>query len=630
MKIFKDKLDYFNLSHSIFIIFCLISIWGSLVYRLYELNWIGTIITLILVIISFFILQQFGGKFNHQENHDISAKTFTLWTLPYLAAAALCFGLLIYARTSDSIISPWQKVPQIFFAVYFLSSLYLLFLSLKNKVNILLSIIHYLLAFSVIWLVYKIGYGYDFFIHQATMQLIDKNGEVLPKPFYYLGQYSLFIIIHKLTGISLLWLNRLFVPVLSAILLPYYFFRSMEKNKIYLPVIISALAFPFAFLTFTTPQNYSYLLLLITIIYCLQKKEKIDYLTAFIMAAATASVHPIAGLPAIIFVATLWVSERLEGRIKKIFLTVLFIFNAVSLPSAFYLISGGKIDFSWFRFENFISLPAINFADQDDIILNFVYFIISNSFMFLALLVISALFIYFKTKNKPWDILPYLSVSGSLFLSYGFAKLISFDYLIDYERQDYIERILLEAIIFLAPLFLLLLKTLIDRIILQEKTVRSAWLIFIGILMTTSLYSAYPRYDDYYNSHGLSTGKYDIEAVNWINENSKHDYIVLANQQVSVAALYEFGFSKYYGDIFYYPIPTGGRLYQYYLDMVYKQPDRRTMFKAMDLANVKEGYFILNKYWWAFPKILAEAKFQADSWQAFGNGQVYVFKYSKN
>ena len=127
--------------------------------------------------------------------------------------------------------------------------------------------------------------------------------------------------------------------------------------------------------------------------------------------------------------------------------------------------------------------------------------------------------------------------------------------------------------------------------------------------------------------------------MRWIEENANENYIALANQQVSAAALREFGFKKYYtpspyqgeggGEVFYYPIPTGGPLYQYYLDMVYKKLSRETMNAAMDLVGVKKGYFILNKYWWAFPKILEEAKFEADDWKDFGNGEVYVFEYTR-
>ena len=152
-------------------------------------------------------------------------------------------------------------------------------------------------------------------------------------------------------------------------------------------------------------------------------------------------------------------------------------------------------------------------------------------------------------------------------------------------------------------------------------------------LISVSLYSSYPRYDHYFNSHGYSVCKSDLKAVSWINDNSQEDFIVLANQQTSVASLYSFGFKKYYQidkeEIFYYPIPTGGSLYQYYLDMVYEKPNKKTMDAAMNLTGVNIGYFVLNKYWWAFDKILAEAKLEANSWQEIDNGEVYVFKFRK-
>jgi hypothetical protein len=158
------------------------------------------------------------------------------------------------------------------------------------------------------------------------------------------------------------------------------------------------------------------------------------------------------------------------------------------------------------------------------------------------------------------------------------------------------------------------------------------FLIFLALLISASLYLSYPRKDNYFDSHEYAVSQTDIDAVKWIEANKKSDdYIVLANQQVSVAALREFGFKKYYKDnsIFYYPIPTGSGLYQYFLDMVYKKPSSETMAMAMEPAGVKEGYFVLNKYWWASPKIVDEAKLSADFWKSFDGGQVYIFGYKR-
>jgi hypothetical protein len=53
------------------------------------------------------------------------------------------------------------------------------------------------------------------------------------------------------------------------------------------------------------------------------------------------------------------------------------------------------------------------------------------------------------------------------------------------------------------------------------------------------------------------------------------------------------------------------------------------MKKALDLAGEDECYVILNKYWWASPKILDEAKLEADSWKEISMGEIYIFKYKK-
>ena len=55
------------------------------------------------------------------------------------------------------------------------------------------------------------------------------------------------------------------------------------------------------------------------------------------------------------------------------------------------------------------------------------------------------------------------------------------------------------------------------------------------------------------------------------------------------AAIKEFGFKKYYntakGQQFFYSIPTGGPLYQYFRKMVYQQPKRQWMEEAMSISS---------------------------------------------
>jgi hypothetical protein len=158
----------------------------------------------------------------------------------------------------------------------------------------------------------------------------------------------------------------------------------------------------------------------------------------------------------------------------------------------------------------------------------------------------------------------------------------------------------------------------------------SGWLL-ISIILTCSLYLSYPRLDAYHNSRGFSISSSDQQAVRLIDQQTKQKYIVLANQQTSVAALKELGFDNYLqtssGEIFFYPIPTGGQLYQYYLEMVNKKPDQNIMRSAMSLAGVQESYFVINKYWTFSNRIIAEAKLQANNFWIINNGEIYIFQY---
>jgi len=179
----------------------------------------------------------------------------------------------------------------------------------------------------------------------------------------------------------------------------------------------------------------------------------------------------------------------------------------------------------------------------------------------------------------------------------------------------------------------------IEKILQQERAVKYLFFCFLVFLLSCSLYFSYPRYDDYYNSRSFSTSQADVDAVNWINQDAGNtDFIVLANQQVSAAALREFGFQKYYkipspyqgegeSEVFYYPIPTGEKLYQYYLNMVDKNADKKTALQAADLVGADTVYFVINNYWFGFEKILAEARLGADKTQSIDNGKIFVFKY---
>ena len=655
-------MNFMNKTTEYFIlVISLIAFWGGLVYRLYRLNFIGIIISLILVIISIIIIQLLFSKGNQGKSikkyfnssaenkisHDKSGNFLKIF-LPsiYLFLFASCFYLLISNSTTKAIISPWQTLPNYFFLFFSLASfILLLIISTSHRLSLIFIIFHYFLAFSVAVFIYKIGYGFDPFIHKATMKLISKTGQVTPKPFYYLGQYSLVVILHKLFFLPIVWIDKLLVPLLASVFLPLSINEVLKKwfkDKIKINLtILFLLILPFTFFILTTPQNLAYLFLLLIIIRGLCCENILNLITIFGLAGATMLIHPLAGIPAIIFALFITLFYSDIKKYKKNFYRILFILATASLPFAFFFLETniGNSVAPTINSNIGFSVPYFSVPADENFILNFIYLFKYNILLIFGLLVIWGVFIALKHKKECRIFSIYFSMAAAMLFAFFLTKNLGFNFLIDYERGNYTSRILNLTILFLFPFCLVSIYAFINNLLSQNKAIKYSLLGFMVFLISTSLYLSYPRFDNYFNSHGYSVSQSDINAVKWIEDNAENDYIVLANQQVSAASLHEFGFKKYYPDkskisnlksqIFYYPIPTGGPLYQYYLKMVYEYPSKETVIGAMNLVDVNEAYFVLNKYWWAFPKLLQEAKIEADEFIEIDNGEIYVFKYNK-
>lgn len=629
-----------NLEENILIALSLLMIWGTAVYYLYNLSWIGVGAALVLSAFSFYFLRSKSIDKKEENLPPQKSWLFVWWSIIiYLILNISLFWILISSSNSQALISPWTIIPKTFFFILFISNFWLFYVLSRNigkslKLNLLR--LHYFLNFGIAAIVYRIGYGFDPFIHQATMELINQKGVVLPKPFYYLGQYSLITIIHKLSGISIYILNKFLVPALAAIFLPgaiYRFLNEHGSSKRSFFCILSLLALPSSLFILSTPQNLSYLWLALLVMYSFSNA---GLALKASLALATACIHPISGLPAIIFLAWL---EALKNKDKltifwrKAINPAIWLITAFSLPVAFMFISGQnlkQISFSWERLGSIFGLAAAP-QNKDNLILNFLYLLADNWIIIFIALSVFGLVIWFRHKKQEALLLG--KMASALLVSFILSSFLSFDFLINYERTNYSERLPILTAIFMLPAIILSTSYVIDRTWRNNRNqLISSW-ILASILITSSIYLSYPRLDAYNNSKGFSVSQHDIDAVRSIADQTKNKYIVLANQQTSVAALKELGFDNYFDkggeQIFFYPIPTGGKLYQYYLKMVDEKPRQETMREAMDLAGVRESYFVINKYWTLSNRIIAEAKLQADKVWSVGNGDIYIFKYER-
>ena len=632
-----------NFIYALLILAALICFWGGLIYWLYALTVWGVVLNLALSLVSFIIILRPLSR-NHKAGNGRpkpSGRSGKILTLIYFLFWAGGLLFLISARTSKSLVSPWDVVSEWFFIFFFGAGLVLFFLILKDKGRAKpLLHFHAFLMFSVAVIVYQIGYGFDPFIHEATLKLIDKAGLVTPKPVYYLGQYSLVITLHKISFIPIALLNKFLVPVLGALFLPEVLDRGLKpvvgaKNSLLIIFFLPLLTFaPFII---TVPQSLAYIFLIAAVALAGPARTKTQLEVVILLTLAVLVIHPLAGIPALFFSLSLLIFQTERRHIlrlpKRFYHTAIFLASAFSLPAAF--IYGARAQFSPHLLTQLLPDLKTNLPGKENFVLNFVYlFNTYKEIIILALVLVGVWTIYHcrkKLRYKNVHLNVHFNLGLALLIAYFISRaFLDFNFLIDYEQNNYSQRILVLALIFFLPFIVAAFYRLIQKISLQDKAVKIPMLVFGLLLLPSSLYLSYPRMDNYHNPHFHSVGSADLKAVQWIEKNAQKDYIVLANQQVGVAALREFGFNRYYkNDIYFYPIPTGGQLYQYYLDMVYEKPSRTTMLRAMEFAGVDKGYFVLNQYWWAFDKIKQEAKLEANSWKSIDRDKVLVFEFNK-
>lgn len=632
--------------------FGFIIIIGSLIYYFYKLNLTGIVLTFLISIILLFLSFRFNKNYNSLTTGKtaglIKFNKNSLFYVAYLFFWIICLVILFANTTVNSIISPWEMVPSYFFVFYLLATFFLIInIIYNNNFLLILIIFHYFLSFSVLAIVFRVGYGFDPFIHRASINYIIDNGAIEPKTLYYIGQYSLEIFFSKFIPSSLLLIDKFLVPVLCAITLPIALSEFGQRwfsglKKTYLAIILF-LILPFGFCLLTVPQNLAYLFLVLTIIYGLSLdfylNNKLFWPNLFfiyILALSSLFIQPIAGVPAIFFCLLLTLYYLKNFGLKKYIYGLIFLLSLAIFPALFYFLqktptsSKAVLDFN-----NYLSLltAPLN-PSSEGIILNLIYLFRNNLIYIIFVIILIGFLLFLKHKKKCQIFWLNFGLFVSFFISYIIVSALPFGFLIEYERSFYADRLLTVALIFLLPFIFLFFYVLIGKILSQKNLIKFSFLVFLTILIAINLYLTYPRKDNYFNSRSYSVGISDVEAVNWINNDAPNDnYIVLANQQVSAAALNEFGFKKYYPTnneaIFYYPIPTGAPLYNYYLDMIYKKPSRLTMKDALNLTEASTGYFVVNKYWWASPKIIEEAKLEANTWHKIGSGdnEVYIFKY---
>lgn len=615
----------------------LLSIAGTIVYYITNVTAITLLIAGAIVTIGIIFATK-NRKLAIEDRpkaETLLPSAYCLLPLALITISLAAWWTVILANPiTDAVRSVWLVVPPVTIiapALALVMSFVLLKTSKRLGTIALFATLFSIFASAAI--LFPLGAGFDPFLHRATILHIAEHGTITPKPLYYIGEYALELFAHFLGGLPIFTIDTFLVPTLAAIIL------TVAARRLPIGAVILLLALS-NFVT-TTPQSIGYLFAIMAIMATVTMengKWKMENFTrpsthcllpsAFclplIFSLAAFAAHPIAGVPALALVAY----STAQHRVLKF---IIAIGSALALPAMFILqatLSHAAITLTPQNLWRLDLLPLSGFfVSNGNTWLDALYFIIGNLSLIIFILAIIGASLNRSSlteRERNSGVIALTLVISFVIVALG----VNFGYLIDYERQDFALRFLTLASLFALPLAsrgLFQIQSLLPHYALRP----TPYALFL--LSCAAIYSLYPRHDGYVRSAAFNVSQADIDTVYAIHakEREDADYIVLSNQATAAAALQEFGFRKYYHtDIFYYPIPTGGTLYQSYLSMVNDTPTKETIIAAMQTAGVHKSYFVVSDYWWKSDQITENTKPLTDEWFAVDGGKTVVFVFT--
>jgi len=603
------------------------------------------------------ITKRFESRSLFSHAHDLwHTRRHRIPHAVWLVATGIIFTLTLFFITlieypiTDAVRSVWERLPESLLVLFLLATTLIFALLWRGKeraVSLLFVCVLLFAGLSIVAFAFPIGFGFDSFIHKATEAHLAEFGTITPKPFYYIGQYALVLFAHHGFQIPIDVADTFLVPLLTALLLPMAWYFSAvhitRKRSIAMLALTGMFLLPLSQFIVTTPQAlanlWTLLLILASVPYLLEKEHPRLRILA-IASLATALIHPIAGIPALLYFMFLTTDpSRTNPRTPKtnrIVRAGLSVVACIILPLSFVinsLVSGQSLGINWGALNPVGWISTLNFTvffeNRFSPLLDLVYLYGLNTMLILAIIAGFAWLEYRKDLSQRFRAL--LLMILALCVNYLImSTLLEFTFLIDYERANYAQRLLPLIQFFLVPLLILGLGHLFVNAKSQPVVLRASILVILIAFTGSSFYMSYPRRDAYETNRGFNVSQSDIDAVRLVESLAEgKPYLALANQSVSAAAIGEVGF-HYFGDLFFYPIPTGGALYEYFLAMN-ESPTREIAREALDLVpqhgDVTTLFFLVNNYWWDAPRIIESAKTTADDWRSLGDGQVYLFRY---
>ncbi len=545
----------------------------------------------------------------HTAAHQTGASTVLLRVVCSLAAllgSVLASWYLVHHRSAGWDSSPWQLISprfQIVYILFFGLWLIALYKQLLHPVAVWLSALSFI---SLSAQLFPLGFGFDIFVHEATVRAWMQQGSITPIGFLYNGFHALIAAIATTFPVHIKTILAWATPCIGATIITC----AAKKT---LPLLIFIL-FSELWIT-STPQALGHFLLLGFVIYLFYEKRNSTTAikTHLFIAGGIACIHPLSGIPA--FAIVLWelCSKIKTTGLRHTSLISTFIFIAL-LPATLIAATSKQIIFSFPTATQFLHLffiPPQSF--HSFIITRLAY---SARLCGPLIIILGALYGFFRHRQDHRRATQLflsslaIATSGILLLSIHVGGIIS------YEESGLSNRLLIAAYICMVPLATIGLTNFLARI---PKINRRILLMALTCVAASSWYLAYPAWNTVQHSKNISVSPSDIALVKSIDEHAAHKpYVVLADQPTSAAALNVFGFTERQlpdRDFYFYPIPTGDVLYtKFFLPATYGVLTKKIIVDAARAANVREIFFVIKPYWEPTPAQITMLKNNSADW----------------
>ncbi len=588
----------------------------------------------------------------------LEAKTLFLFRVGLLGCAGVSASYVVYhthrLATTDAIRTPWEVLPPgilLAFVCVFAATWLMAWRGRSVILTWLMAASFFVLIALITPLLYPIGFGFDGFLHRASELILFQTGSLTPKPFYYIGQYTLVTWLARTLMLSIRTVDTFLLagcvallPAALALRIPSdekRFFAVREQISMSLVAILVLI--PLKPWITTTPQSLAYLMGLGALLLASFTERNRASFPALILGIWSVVIHPLAGLPlfggTVLALGRSWLPDA--SRVRTIISACLALGTALVVPLAFFIhsrVSGIQIEWDTsgiFSVAQWRALATMFVAPPQGIALwpDWAAFI---EYLFPLMLVTFAAIGLWRhaerteSARQTVHTQAWISLTGVLVMvaAWVMQQAATFTFLITYERQDYILRLFFIGQLLLLPAALSGYVRVWKHLKQQPALPFFAFILFTIAWQGARIYRAFPYHDATHIEHGWNTSQAALEAVRWIEHDSENQpYTVLADQSVSAGAVAELGFKRYANDVFFYPLPTGGKLYQVFLRAATTQAKKEDIEEAARLGKSALVYLILSDYWWQAEDVAQHLEQLAGNSYQIEGGAMRIYRF---